>query len=125
VVVVVGVLVLWPGPSQFTWENVNRIRKGMSRADVEAILGSPGDYTGGPVRMVENNNTLDTLADPGLLVTLGSRSLWVSDVAGVEVAFDTRDRVWLVDYRPLVPAPRSYFANLLWRLKRQWHRWFP
>jgi hypothetical protein len=35
---------LWPRSSRVTRENFERIRKGMSRGEVEAILGTPGDY---------------------------------------------------------------------------------
>src|SRR6516164_10518508 len=43
------VVVLWPRPSlRITLENCKRIREGMSRAEVEAILGPPGDYRTGP-----------------------------------------------------------------------------
>ena len=49
VVVAAGAVVLWPRtPSRITLENCNRIREGMSRAEVEAILGPPGDYRTGP-----------------------------------------------------------------------------
>jgi hypothetical protein len=38
----------WPRPSRVTAANFERIKEGMSRAEVEAILGPPGDYTTGP-----------------------------------------------------------------------------
>jgi hypothetical protein len=47
VVVAAGVVVLWPQPqpsSRVTRENFDRIHDGMSRAEVEAILGPRGDY---------------------------------------------------------------------------------
>ena len=41
VVVMAGAVVLWPQPpSRITRENFDRIKEGMSRAEVEAILGS-------------------------------------------------------------------------------------
>jgi hypothetical protein len=44
VVVAAGAVVLWPRlPSRITRENFDRLKKGMSRAEVEAILGPPGD----------------------------------------------------------------------------------
>src|SRR6516162_2477131 len=50
VVVAVGAVVLWPQPpSRITRENYDRIREGMSRAEAQAILGPPGDYTTGPL----------------------------------------------------------------------------
>jgi len=44
VVVAVGVVVLWPRADRITEANFERIRVGMSRTDVEAILGPPGDF---------------------------------------------------------------------------------
>ena len=46
VVVLVGVaaLVAWPWGERITPDNINRIMAGMSRAEVEAILGPPGDF---------------------------------------------------------------------------------
>lgn len=42
----VGTLLLRPAPpSRITPENCNRIELSLSRAEVEAILGPPGDYT--------------------------------------------------------------------------------
>jgi hypothetical protein len=39
-------IALWPQPasSLMTRQNFDRIRQGMTQAEVEAILGSPGDY---------------------------------------------------------------------------------
>src|SRR5262249_12806073 len=40
-------LVAWPRPGRITRVAFDRIRPGMSRAEVEALLGSPGDYRTG------------------------------------------------------------------------------
>jgi hypothetical protein len=60
-VTVAALLLLWtprPKPAPIspppprpwvTQESVHRIKSGMSRAEVEAILGPPGDYTTRPV----------------------------------------------------------------------------
>jgi outer membrane protein assembly factor BamE (lipoprotein component of BamABCDE complex) len=58
VVVAVGVLVLWPRADRvteanlerITEANLERIKEGMSRAEVEAILGAPGRLPDGPRR---------------------------------------------------------------------------
>jgi hypothetical protein len=47
VVVAVGVVVLWPRADRITKENLGRIRLGMSAAEVEVVLGPPGDYRSG------------------------------------------------------------------------------
>src|SRR5262245_5961030 len=41
--------VLRPQPSRITREDFDRIAPPMSRAEVYALLGPPGDYTTGPV----------------------------------------------------------------------------
>jgi hypothetical protein len=43
VVVAAGVVVLWPRENRITQENCDRIKEGMSQAEVEAILGPSGD----------------------------------------------------------------------------------
>jgi outer membrane protein assembly factor BamE (lipoprotein component of BamABCDE complex) len=44
VLVAVRVFVLWSRPDRITEENFSRIKVGMSREEVHAILGSPDDY---------------------------------------------------------------------------------
>jgi hypothetical protein len=46
-----GAFVAWPRPDRITRENFDRIQLEMGQAEVEAILGPPGDYTTGPVRL--------------------------------------------------------------------------
>jgi hypothetical protein len=42
---------------QITYENYQRIRAGMTRTEVEALLGCrPGDYSGGPLVTVSGGN---------------------------------------------------------------------
>jgi hypothetical protein len=48
VVVAAEAVVRWPRPYRITETNYNCICKGMSRAEVCAILSSPGDYTARP-----------------------------------------------------------------------------
>jgi hypothetical protein len=50
---------------------------------------------------------------------------WEGDTGGFKVQFDESGRArqwWFWDgYR----VEQSPFELLLWRIKRQWHRWFP
>jgi outer membrane protein assembly factor BamE (lipoprotein component of BamABCDE complex) len=46
------VLLLWPRPDLITRENIERIREGMSREEMEAILGAPGDYRTRPAECI-------------------------------------------------------------------------
>jgi hypothetical protein len=46
----IGLWLLWPAPSAITRENAAKIKDGMTRAEVEAILGGPArDETTGPI----------------------------------------------------------------------------
>jgi hypothetical protein len=124
VVVAVGVVVLWPRQNRITQENFDRIREGMSLAEVEAILGPPGDYRTGPTAYEEVGPTEEY--DP-------TRMEWWTDTLLIDIDFDETGplerggtqraaKAW-VD--PCTRVPQGPLDNLLWRAKRQWHRWFP
>jgi hypothetical protein len=106
------VVALWPRPERITRENFARLNSGMSRAEVEAILGSPGEYSTGPLEY--SYFCMGELPD-----------VWESD-QGVIVVFYGAPSVAL-DVRWIVPKRKEVgpLDNLLWRAKRQWHRWFP
>jgi hypothetical protein len=140
VVLAVGVVVLWPSqPNRITQENCDRIKEGMSRAEVEAILGPPGDYRTGPGE-TGHGSTGNMFWTPEQIPDVargtdwskvsqspdasGLWAMWFSDSAMVMIGIDDSGtvvfkRVWP---RRTTQGP---LANLLWRLKRQWHRWFP
>jgi hypothetical protein len=48
VVVAVGVVVLWPGANRVSRDNFLRLSTVTSRAELESLLGSPGDYRTAP-----------------------------------------------------------------------------
>jgi hypothetical protein len=136
--------VLWPRPDRITHENFDRIRAGMTMADVEAILGGPpGEYRTGPT--VRGNAPLaevpaevlrtevdewdlfwdsaDADSDPFEVKPFGST--WGSDQGIAVVCFDDEGRAhdrWYVDRKRV---EQTTFEHLLWRAKRQWRRWFP
>jgi hypothetical protein len=121
-----GVVVLWPRGDRITRENCDRIQEGMSRAEVEAILGPPGDYlTAGPSNttadLFDENGNVRTVRHDGTVICF-----WVGDRAIIYVPFDRNGKttrsptLWEAGTLPQPPL-----ENLLWRLKRQWHRWFP
>src|SRR5262249_14859791 len=100
--------------------------EGMSRAEVEAILGPPGDYRTGPV-WYEDLGIVDGLTVP-LENEFGAR--WYGDKAASYVFFTQSgcvedwkrvDQNWLRGRR----VDQSPLDNLLWRAKRQWRKWFP
>jgi hypothetical protein len=115
-VVVAGAVVAWPRPGRITREIYGHIKEGMSRAEVEVILGPPGDYRTGP-----------TSADHPFEFFPGETTpvVWQTDTVEVLVLFNAAD---VAIYRWLLPArldSQSPLDNLLWRAKRQWRRWFP
>jgi hypothetical protein len=126
-VIAVTEAALWSRPqsNRITTENFHRIRQGMTRADVEAILGPAGDYTTRPAMNLkgfvdEFSYGYKPAANSG---TVGS---WASDACWGNVMFDDSGRVnWSLS-EPYDRAPQlGTLDSLRWRLKRQWHRWFP
>jgi hypothetical protein len=101
-----------------TQESFARVREAMTLAEVEAILGPPGDYTTGPTRGLYPPNLSIPLCpvrwrtDEGLF--------WV-EVAEISPSSRViRRKFWPDD----PPAPRPVY-NFFWRAERQWRLWFP
>jgi hypothetical protein len=138
VVVAAGVVVLWPGGGRVTQANAIRIRRGMSfsevkailgitRAEVEASLGPPGDHTTGPTRPTGGGHACGWLCTrgPGVGLAYESVAQWLTDDGSIVVAFDAKGRVDSWEWNPTQRVEQGPLDNLLWRAKRQWHRWFP
>jgi hypothetical protein len=144
-VVAAGVVVLWPRPDRITRENCDRIRPGMTRAEVEAILGPPDDYRTGLGESDFGDDSasrwvgdppgfplswrLGWFAYPNFqpvegVPTTGMQANWFGDSCRICVVVDDAGQVRdsRVYNRRLTQSPLD---SLLWRLKRQWHRWFP
>jgi hypothetical protein len=118
-VVAVGVLFV-PGPrpdDRITRENYWRIYEAndITRAEVEAILGPPGDYT-----------TKRTRADGPLEDDVHSAvAEWRGDHFAICVAFRSSGRMLFVQLYPNVTEDDGPLETILWRAKRLWRRWFP
>jgi hypothetical protein len=125
-VVAAGVVVLWPGRDRVTPENFDRVRAGMTRAEVDAILGPPGDYTTAPTEGVRVTRSKDypTFRAPGS-ESAYLQSCWLSDTAQAVVWFDYSGRANRGYYAPMRIKDETPWARFLWRAKRQWRRWFP
>jgi hypothetical protein len=152
VLVAIGAFVLWPQSDRVTRENFDRIREGMSRAQVEAILGPPGDYRIGPTVAVDPPEHLST--DPLEGERAPSMALerqffkswtyrWESDRVTVKVVFATRAESGM-DEMAIAQLFDESFATvgvakcecmtrqevgpldfLLWRAERHWRKCFP
>jgi hypothetical protein len=134
VVAAAGAFVLWPRTDRITRANYDRIRMGMSRAEVYAILGPPGDYTTQP------NRRRGLYWNPDGHKSIGVGFYWMGDAGVVEMDFNPQDDVvWRMDFEEIGPGERiemSPLATLRWRVerlvddtrwraKRQWRKWFP
>jgi hypothetical protein len=120
VVVAAGVVVLWPSETRPTEENLRRIREGMTGAEVAAILGPPGDFSTGPVRFRPL-----TLQDEDSDLRLDREWTWLTDEGVTFVEFDADGRAQTWSFLAGWREKQNPLENLLWRVKRQWHRWFP
>jgi hypothetical protein len=120
VVVAARVIVLWQQPDRITRENCDRIREGMTRAEVEAILGPPGDYTTWPTDITRWPRGTDW--------RMGDLfAEWRGDEGRILVLLDQDDGLVHSDgiFAPSSPRQVNPLYALIWRAKRQWHRWFP
>jgi hypothetical protein len=114
-------LVFLPG-SRVTRENCERIKDGMTEAEVRAILGKPlddslldpdgpSDRMLAPFRIVHARNTL-----------CPSSFFWMGNDVAIHVAFDGQGRV---GYMSLCTdlRPRSWLPARVWRRLRARYGW--
>jgi hypothetical protein len=117
VVAAVSVALRSAPPSRITRENCARIHEGMTQADVEVILGPPGDY-----RARTTEPTSMSLVE----WQAGSMSaLWTGNEDWSLVTLD-HDGIVTADgfFAPSSPEGVTALDNLLWRLEHQWYWWF-
>jgi hypothetical protein len=127
VVVAVGATVLWPPvEDRITFENFQRLRGGMTNAEVTAVLGPPGDYETGQGILVADSRR-DAIFDAGEFARapFSTQEEWGSDNALIKVSYSTSGKTVAAFYWGAELEAAGPFDNLLWRAKRQWHRWFP
>jgi hypothetical protein len=90
----------------------DRIKHGMSQAEVEAILGGPpGDFTTGAV-----------IHDPGIAVLSGPLvrvEAWTGNEGQILVCFDQQGAVWISSYQTGTTPP-SLADRVRTRLRRLW-----
>jgi hypothetical protein len=95
----------------------------MTLAEASAFLGPPGDYSSletVPVPTKTEWAFLGGGADEHVDIRL-----WINDTAYAVVYLDKSGRITSGLSYPMRPVDHGTLGNLLWRLKREWHRWFP
>jgi hypothetical protein len=111
-----GAFVFWPRPDLITLANADRIRVGMSRSEVSAILGPPADY-----------RTRPTLQELLVHLEADENSVWWhTDQVEICLAFNPQGRVTQRQASKHGPDPELSSLDLLcWRVKHRWQQWFP
>jgi hypothetical protein len=131
VLVAVGVFMPWPQQHRITRENFERIHKGMTHADVEAILGPAGDYSSGPTRPDPDSKSSRWAMKSGFggeddaFPLARTAIFWNCDELWVAVAFGPHATVTGAEPIASKRVDQGPLENLLWRAKRQWRKWFP
>jgi hypothetical protein len=111
--------IVLPRPSPVTLAVFERIEQGMTRAEVEGVLGGPpGDYRTRPTSRV-----WISLGEGGSMVAMGfrSRETWEGDEGSIEVTFDG-GIVEATDFTEMTPQPMAVWDLICWRLDRAWCR---
>jgi hypothetical protein len=126
VLVATAAWVMWPQRSRVTKENYARITAGMTRRDVETVLGGPpGDYRSGPTERASLPLDIEMLVENDALnVSDLFDDEWEGDTAAVMVHFRPDGRVGWKAHRINERAEQSATENFLWRVQRQWQKWF-
>ena len=123
VVVAAGMVVVWPEPPSLvrvTMENCNLIRLGMTRAEVEAILGPPGDYRSHPTEGFPPRGP-----NP---VTSGASFTclqWQGDTIDIQICVTPNGDMLEMKAMSSQPAKLGPLDPLRWYAKRVWRRCFP
>jgi hypothetical protein len=115
-----GTWVLWPRPDRITLENFRLLRVGMSRTEVEAVLGPPGDYRTVPTASEPPWRVDDDRVDKEQY----EEDFWAGDGGVIWVLIGSRG----VEGKNFIAnrkIPQSPLDNLIWWLRRQWRRSFP
>jgi hypothetical protein len=115
--------VAWPRPDSLRVENFTLLRVGMSKPEVYAVLGRPGEYL---TRDAEYDD--DAAKDLGQAPRYAHKEgveVWKGDQAVFWVQFDAAGHVSGATCIPLKVTDHGLLGNLLWRVKYQLWKWLP
>ncbi len=128
-VVIAAMNFLYPhAPSRlFTREQFLQLGEGVTLAEAESALGCPpGDYTTTVTQPVAESTDEMRMNRFGYVdVPFATEACWYSDTAMVYMRFDASGKATLVAFLPQRRASVNPLHNFVWRVKRQWRRWFP
>jgi hypothetical protein len=126
-----GIFEQWPRPPRFTVESIGECynldfdgETRVSREQVEATIGPPGDYRTGPTQFRTSriywapNYTWQVEKPLYVLV-------WQNDDDTLRIGFNYSGQAVMHREEFTERIEQTSFDNLLWRARRQWHRWFP
>jgi hypothetical protein len=99
-------------PATITKENYDRIRLGMTRSEIEAILGPPGDYTTRPTSDLWQYGMFFRLS-------LNESLIWRSDAGTLGIRFNDAGISSGKGWADTNPEDHGVIGNLRWRLERQ------
>jgi hypothetical protein len=116
--IALAAIVLWrqtnPG-SQITRQNFDRIHKGMTRPEVETIVGPSGSY------LADKRIFCIEAPDPSRWPPVGMTAVeWTNDVRHGLVLFNANETVAEVYFSSF--APDGDLEYFLWRISRLWRR---
>jgi hypothetical protein len=123
VLVGVGVVVHCQRVDQITQENFDRIQPGTSRADLESLLGPRAFLSGSEMQSVVK---MDDFAEVHVAQLRANQPTPIPQGAD-RLVWTGRDGVIVVTYIDGRDTIKMWLrrADLIERIKRQWHRWFP
>jgi hypothetical protein len=110
---------------RITFENYQRITHGMSREEVEAILGPHRDFTTVPGSDVAGWRQIVRYHDEFRDGPGQKQLTWMADDATIAVTFDSTGHTYRKEYREAAPEQLTPLQNFCWFARRQWRRWFP
>jgi hypothetical protein len=117
VLLAAGAFVLWLRSGRVTEENFRRIRRGMTLAQVEAILGPASVYRTHTVEYSRAELWMDAsnIFSPGLVL-----HEWRKGSLRIDVGFAPLDGKDRGEYTVMALATPTPFESYLWSVRREW-----
>ena len=125
VIALAEAVAIWPPlwlepPSPITQKNFDRIRIGMRRADVAAILGPDGDFK---TRDCKRRDLCAMIS--GEAVATVEMQTWDTDTGRIDVYYSRRGTVAWAMYSVNRLPEAGPVENFLSRARYLWRRWLP